>query len=165
MQVIYDNCSKHIGEQCGVRVVSKTIVDENNELIVVPQFCSKDFESEKELHAHVYAMIVSRYRISLVRDEIKIYTISDFEKMYTHWYREFYTPVSHIRLNSMSNHTNNLQLTSETLASFVPELSSKMDQLIATYMGLKIRIPKKKIIVQLNLYKICVSIEHRYILF
>jgi hypothetical protein len=141
MQVIYNDCTKHIGEQCGVSVISKMIVDENNNLIVVPQFCSKDFETERELHAHVYATIVARYRISLVRDEIKIFTISDYEKMYANWYRDFYTPVSHIRLNSMSNHTNNIQLTDERLASFVPELSKKMDQLIGTYMGLKIRKP------------------------
>jgi len=124
-----------------VAVRSKTIVDETNNLIIVPQFCKKDFETEREMWAHVYSSIVSRYRVSLVRDEIRVNTVLDVEKMYAHWYREYYTPVSHIRLNAMSQHTNNLNLTDERLAPFVPELSKKIDEMIYAMVGMKVRKP------------------------
>jgi hypothetical protein len=141
MYVRYVDCKKHIGEKCGVFVCSSAIVDQNNDLVHVPQFCKKDFDTEKEQWAHVYSTLAASYRVNLIGDQIKVHTVNDYEKIYAHWYREYYTPASQIRLNAMSRHTNNLALTNEQLADFVPLLTKKVDDMLYAYMGLVVREP------------------------
>jgi hypothetical protein len=134
MQIVNSPCRIHPHQFCNVTVTS-TVTDENEEMVHVPSFCVKQFDMKKDMMAHVYSYLASKYTLRVFGRTVKVHTVQDTEKLLLNWYRDYLTPPSRIRLNAMTSHTNNPQLTNVRLATFVPELSRRVDRVISTYVG------------------------------
>jgi len=140
MQITNYPCDIHKHQWCGIYVHS-VIEDDKQELVNVPPFCSKKYETKKELMAYVYSYLASHYTLRTFGTDVKVVTVQDTERLRVRWYQDYLIPSSRQRLKDMTQHANNLSFSDIRLAPFVPELSKHIDSVIAQYVGMRKNVP------------------------
>jgi hypothetical protein len=129
-------CPIHQGQQCGISFRSAPeIEDELHRPIRVPAMCRCN-QSPEDLYASVYSYISCHYRLRDYGRSPRILTVQESRmKLYSQWYRDYYTPKSSIPLGQISQHTNPLTYSDVQLAEFVPKVAGLADDLVQGYRG------------------------------
>lgn len=142
MQTVNCKCPIHGKEDCGLRLIStQQLVGYEIGSEFVPPFC-------KEVHkpsVHIYSYLSSRYSLKTVGSEVYISPVekmADINRLSSDWFKEFYTPTSHIPLKPVTRHKNPMTFNDRKLADFVRPLARIVDRAMQAAMGIDVAIKR-----------------------